>query len=81
MTIKLSCLALALALTAAVAAPAAAQSGTQGKPAAKPMRAAAKPGAPIICTKYGCKPLPANCHAETEFTWEGPTGYQIIVCP
>ena len=35
----------------------------------------------IICTKYGCRPLPPHCHAETEFTWEGPTGYQFIVCP
>ncbi len=42
---------------------------------------AAAPQAPIICTKRGCNPLPPNCHAEREETWEGPTGYQMIVCP
>ena len=35
----------------------------------------------IVCTKAGCRPLPANCHAVNEETWEGPTGYAIIICP
>jgi hypothetical protein len=35
----------------------------------------------IVCTKTGCRTLPPNCHAVNEETWEGPTGYAIIVCP
>ena len=35
----------------------------------------------IVCTKTGCRPLPPNCHAVNEENWEGPTGYQIILCP
>lgn len=35
----------------------------------------------IVCTKTGCRPLPQGCHAVNEETWEGPTGYAIIVCP
>jgi hypothetical protein len=35
----------------------------------------------IVCTKAGCRPLPPGCHAVNEETWEGPTGYAIIVCP
>lgn len=60
-----------------------AQSTAPARAAAKPQRAVTHPvpAAPIVCTKYGCRPLPPNCHAEREDTWEGPTGYQIIVCP
>ena len=35
----------------------------------------------IVCTKAGCRPLPPGCHAVNEETWEGPTGYAIIICP
>ncbi|MBS0245875.1 MAG: hypothetical protein JSR61_04580 [Proteobacteria bacterium] len=35
----------------------------------------------IVCTKAGCRPMPAGCHAVNEETWEGPTGYAIIICP
>ena len=75
-----SCAALAIALIAAGPADAR-TAATRATP--KAARTAPKPApqAPIICTKYGCNPLPRGCHAETEFTWEGPTGYQFIVCP
>ena len=35
----------------------------------------------IVCTKAGCRPLPPGCHGVNDETWEGPTGYVIIVCP
>ncbi|MFA6267753.1 MAG: hypothetical protein WC670_18805 [Pseudolabrys sp.] len=73
-------LAIAFALVLSAGLAAAAQPTSPAKPhrprAAPPPRAEA----PIICTELGCRPLP-HCHAETDFTWEGPTGYQIIVCP
>lgn len=76
-------LAGVLALTMAMSLSAAAQTANPAKPAPKPARPVpnTSAAAPVVCTKYGCKPLPAHCHAETEFNWEGPTGYQIVVCP
>ena len=65
---------------------AAAQSGQQPHPQPKVERSGDaareqyRPG-DIVCTKAGCRPLPPNCHAVNEETWEGPTGYAIIICP
>ena len=58
--------------------------GPRGKPPVERSRGDAReqyrPG-DIVCTKAGCRPLPPGCHAVNEETWEGPTGYAIIVCP
>jgi hypothetical protein len=35
----------------------------------------------IACTKYGCVPIPPNCHPDTDYYWNGmPTGYDRIIC-
>lgn len=82
-------LSIACLVAACVSSPwtgAAAQSGqaSRAKPkldrAGQDTREQYRPG-DIVCTKTGCRTLPPNCHAVNEETWEGPTGYQIIVCP
>ena len=36
----------------------------------------------IACTRYGCFPVPADCHPVIAFDPFGnPTGYDAIVCP
>jgi hypothetical protein len=38
-------------------------------------------GNQIACTVYGCHPIPARCHPQTEFDWWGnPTGYDAVAC-
>ncbi|MBS0534154.1 MAG: hypothetical protein JSR72_08860 [Proteobacteria bacterium] len=81
-------LSLTCLLAACVALPLGAAAQTDQAPRAKPKiertqaggREQYRPG-DIVCTKAGCRPLPANCHAVNEETWEGPTGYAIIICP
>jgi len=81
--LSLSCLA-----AACIALPWSAVAQTGHAPRAKPntdhseadTRQQYRPG-DIVCTKAGCRPLPPGCHAVNEETWEGPTGYAIIVCP
>ena len=35
----------------------------------------------IACTFDGCHPIPANCHPEIGYGWDGiPTGFDIVVC-
>jgi hypothetical protein len=36
----------------------------------------------IACTMSGCRPIPRNCHPETEYNWftGEPTGFDAIVC-
>jgi hypothetical protein len=38
-------------------------------------------GTKIVCSKTGCRAVPANCKVTMEQTWEGPTGYEIVDCP
>lgn len=81
-------LCLTCLVAACVALPWSAAAQTGHAPPAKPKidrsqagsREQYRPG-DIVCTKAGCRPLPPNCHAVNEETWEGPTGYAIIVCP
>jgi hypothetical protein len=42
---------------------------------------AVEPGGQIACTKFGCQRVPAGCHPEIEYDFDGmPTGFNIIVC-
>lgn len=42
---------------------------------------AVEPGGQIACTKFGCRRIPAGCHPEIEYDFDGmPTGFNIIVC-
>jgi len=35
----------------------------------------------IACTPFGCRRIPADCHPEIEYDFDGmPTGFNIIVC-
>lgn len=88
-SLSLACLSLACVTLAGAALPGAvAAAQTVHAPRAKPpgdssrsdAREQYRPG-DIVCTKTGCRPLPPGCHAVNEQTWEGPTGYAIIVCP
>ena len=40
-----------------------------------------KSGGQIACTVTGCQPVPAGCHPEIEYNFDGiPTGFDMIVC-
>jgi hypothetical protein len=42
---------------------------------------AVAPGGQIACTVTGCRRIPADCHPEIEYDFDGmPTGFNIIVC-
>ncbi|MDO8877219.1 MAG: hypothetical protein Q8M24_04930 [Pseudolabrys sp.] len=34
----------------------------------------------IVCTKAGCRPIPARCGITMEQTWDGPTGTENVHC-
>ena len=79
---------LAIALTAGAAVSA---TGNTAKAAfATPLSAAKKKSSAvqsrrtsqIACTFSGCHPIPAGCHPQTGYNWDGiPTGFDIVVCP
>ena len=73
--------------TVLAAGPAQAQSDTVLSAAAKKQPAkhrAAKrqqPARQVACTMFGCHPIPAGCHPEPGYDWDGlPTGFDIVVC-
>lgn len=75
-------------IAACVAQPCSATAQAGAAPYAKPKSDRGQASGPeqyrpgdIVCTKAGCRPLPPGCYAVNEETWEGPTGYAIIVCP
>jgi len=84
-------IAIAVAATLALAVPAA-QAGTHTAGLSSSLSAAKKkqrarhpgavaPGGQIACTVTGCKQVPAGCHPEIEYDFDGlPTGFNIIVC-
>jgi hypothetical protein len=84
-------IAIAVAATLALVVPAA-QAGAHTADlsatlsAAKKKQRARHPGAvesggQIACTRFGCQRIPANCHPEIEYDFDGlPTGFNIIVC-
>ena len=41
----------------------------------------ARPAQQVACTVLGCHPVPAGCHPETGYYWNGlPTGFDVVVC-
>ena len=87
--VRLVIVALAAALAGGLAAgPAQAQSETVALSAAAkkqpPKHRAAKrarPAQQVACTVFGCHPVPAGCHPETGYDWNGlPTGFDVVVC-
>jgi len=40
-----------------------------------------RPARQVACTMFGCHPIPAGCHPEPGYDWDGmPTGFDIVVC-
>ena len=40
-----------------------------------------QPQRQVACTVLGCHPVPAGCHPETGYYWNGlPTGFDVVVC-
>ena len=85
-------LGFALTVAAAMAfAVAAAPAGAQPAGPTTDLSAVKKHKAPrhprpqagqIACTVAGCQRIPANCHPEIGYNWDGiPTGFDIVVCP
>lgn len=35
----------------------------------------------VACTVLGCQPIPAACTPTEEHSFNGPTGYDTIICP
>ena len=35
----------------------------------------------IACTVVGCMPVPRGCHPAMGYTPDGPTGFDVMVCP
>jgi hypothetical protein len=74
--------------SASLAPPADAQTATGGSDLT--LSAATKKSTParerripgqIACTVVGCHTIPARCHPETGYNWDGiPTGFDIVVC-
>jgi len=41
----------------------------------------AETGGQIACTVTGCQRIPARCHPQTGYNWNGvPTGFDVVVC-
>jgi hypothetical protein len=85
----LASLLLIVALAAGLATvPAQAQSETVAQSAAAKKQPAKhrtakrqRPMHQVACTVFGCHPIPAGCHPETGYDWDGlPTGFDVVVC-
>jgi hypothetical protein len=80
-------IAIAFAATLVLVVPAAQAGGLSGTLSAAKIKqraqypGAVEPGGQIACTKVGCQRVPAGCHSEIEYNFDGmPTGFNIIVC-
>ena len=84
-------IAIAFAATLALVVPAAQAAahtaGLSGSLSAAKIKQRARypgvvePGGQIACTVTGCRRIPAGCHPEIEYDFDGmPTGFNIIVC-
>ena len=84
LSLAIAVVALAIGVSPSPAQPretASLSAATKESPAARQVSKKRRPARQVACTIFGCRPIPARCHPEQGYDWDGiPTGFDVIVC-